>query len=311
MKKENQSVRELEIGKDYVNVHDNDVVVIDRVGGIMNRGFERRKYKNDLACSFSPNWREATEEEVVKAFEKHLIHRYGEDWRTMKIKERHPNSNGGINGGSYEMHILKLRHNGWVVYNQNGMLYCNGIWVERLEEKELEKIHIKDAIKENAVIYCETIGEAERILGMAHVCGYKWFTGEGYKNNTKWEDYKEKICYNIFDGLCGDVKHYESNKQIIPSTQIADLEKKTTDWTPAPADIEVMNKKASEKRPIDKVTTRNLDIALRMVGIQLDISIIDKVIDLVELIENKGDDVSIKDVVSLQQTWSRHSQAFH
>ena len=42
---------------------------------------------------------------------------------------------------------------------------------------------------------------------------------------------------------------------------------------------------------------------LRMVGIQLDINIIDKIIDLVELIENKGDDVTIKDVVSLQQTW--------
>ena len=59
------------------------------------------------------------------------------------------------------------------------------------------------------------------------------------------------------------------------------------------------------------VFTKNLDIALRMVGIQLDVNIIDKVIDLVELIENKGDDVTIKDIVSLQQTWSRHSQAFH
>ena len=66
-----------------------------------------------------------------------------------------------------------------------------------------------------------------------------------------------------------------------------------------------------KKLPIDKVTTKNLDIALRMVGIQLDINIIDKIIDLVELIENKGDDVTIKDIVSLQQTWSRHSEATH
>ena len=32
-----------------------------------------------------------------------------------------------------------------------------------------------------------------------------------------------------------------------PSTQVADLEEaKSTDWTPAPEDIEAMNKKASE-----------------------------------------------------------------
>ena len=57
-------------------------------------------------------------------------------------------------------------------------------------------------------------------------------------------------------------------------------------------------------RLIDKVTTTNLDIALRMVGYQLDITLIDRIIDLVELIEDKGDDASIKDICKLQSEWT-------
>ena len=57
------------------------------------------------------------------------------------------------------------------------------------------------------------------------------------------------------------------------------------------------------ERLIDKVTVKNLDIALRMCNIQIHESIVDKIIDLVELIEDKGDDVSIKDVCELQGGW--------
>lgn len=62
---------------------------------------------------------------------------------------------------------------------------------------------------------------------------------------------------------------------------------------------------------IDKVTIKNLDIALRMVGIKLDNRLIDKIIDLVELIENKGDNASIKDVIDLQEEWVKRSQIFN
>lgn len=177
--------------------------------------------------------------------------------------------------------------------------------VEKLEEP---KIHIKEAIKEKTVVHCETGQEAERILGMAHELGYKWHYGRSYEDNTAWNTYKRRTCYYLFDSTYSDYNYFKNkNFTIIPSTQIADLEPgKTTGWVPAPEGID-----AIEKLPIDKVTTKNLDIALRMVGIQLDVNIIDKVIDLVELIENKGDDVTIKDVVSLQQTWQRHSEAFH
>lgn len=61
-------------------------------------------------------------------------------------------------------------------------------------------------------------------------------------------------------------------------------------------------------KPIDKVTTTNLDIALRMCGIELHKTIIDKVIDLVELIEDKGEDVSIKDISKLQAEWIEHNK---
>jgi len=57
-------------------------------------------------------------------------------------------------------------------------------------------------------------------------------------------------------------------------------------------------------RLIDKVTTTNLDLALRMVGISFDLNTIDKIIDLVELIESKGDDTSIMDICKLQSEWS-------
>ncbi len=57
-------------------------------------------------------------------------------------------------------------------------------------------------------------------------------------------------------------------------------------------------------RLIDKVTTTNLDLALRMVGISFDLGTIDKIIDLVELIESKGDDTSIMDICKLQSEWS-------
>lgn len=198
MKQQNESVKKLEIGRDYIS-KDGLIVVIDRKGNYDNNGFVDGCFKKNIFCFIPNEWREATEEEVIEAFEKHLVHRYGEDWETMKIKEKHPDSTLTINAGMWGIEIVKASE-GWNVWNKNGLLYCNGIWVERLEEEEI-------------------------------------------------------------------------------------------------------NIKASEKLPINKVTTKILDIALRMVGIQLDVNTIGKVIDLVELIENKGDGVAIKDIVSLQQTW--------
>lgn len=59
------------------------------------------------------------------------------------------------------------------------------------------------------------------------------------------------------------------------------------------------------EKSINRVTTTNLDLALRMVGITFDRKTIDKIIDLVELIEEKGDDTTIKDVCELQLQWQK------
>ena len=63
--------------------------------------------------------------------------------------------------------------------------------------------------------------------------------------------------------------------------------------------------KAKKKKPIDKVTVTNLDIALRMCHLNVDRVLLDRIIDIIELIENKGDNVSIRDIVKLQDLWAR------
>lgn len=57
------------------------------------------------------------------------------------------------------------------------------------------------------------------------------------------------------------------------------------------------------RKTIDNVTVTNLDLSLRMVGITFDKKTIDKIIDLVELLEEKGDNTSINDICDLQATW--------
>jgi len=46
--------------------------------------------------------------------------------------------------------------------------------------------------------------------------------------------------------------------------------------------------KYTANKPIDRVTTELLDVALMAVGIKLDLPTIDKVLDVVELLEDKG-----------------------
>jgi len=59
----------------------------------------------------------------------------------------------------------------------------------------------------------------------------------------------------------------------------------------------------SKEKAINKVTVQNLDVALRMVGITFDHKTIDKIIYLVELIEMKGNGVTIEDICELKEAW--------
>lgn len=128
-----KAVENLEKGKDYISVSES-VIVIDRKSNSYNNGFEYSNFVGNIACDHPIFWREATKEEVKKRFETYLAKRYGADWKTMKIKERHPDSVLEINNGSLNVDISKWA-DGWGVYNENGLLYSNGIWVERLEEE--------------------------------------------------------------------------------------------------------------------------------------------------------------------------------
>ena len=237
-------MKELEVKKDYIDKYEGNVIIIDRIGGFKNRGFSGNNFACGLSCSNPNEWREATKEEVIEAFEKHLSYRFGEDWRTMEIRERHPASGGDINNGLWDGGISKF-FDGWNVFNENGLLYCDGIWVDRLGEEP--KIHIKKAIKENTVIHCETEEEAKRILGMASEFGYKWVDSESYVGDTRWDVEKSKTYYYLFKGTYGNYDYIkERNYTIVPSTQIADLEPiKLSDWVLAPEDIKEL--KAGEK----------------------------------------------------------------
>ena len=64
-----------------------------------------------------------------------------------------------------------------------------------------------------------------------------------------------------------------------------------------------MNNDEAGMKPIDNVTTDRLDLALRMVGITFDHRTIDKIIDIVELIEEKGGETSIQDIEALKVEW--------
>lgn len=70
------------------------------------------------------------------------------------------------------------------------------------------------------------------------------------------------------------------------------------------------NKKALSKNllNINKVTTTNLNIILKSCDYHLNKNLIDKIIDIVELIEAKGDNVSVKDIEKLQAEWSNHQK---
>jgi len=59
----------------------------------------------------------------------------------------------------------------------------------------------------------------------------------------------------------------------------------------------------AKKKAIDKVTVSRLDMCFKMANIQMPLSLIDKIIDIVELIEDKGGKTSLKDMSKLIDEW--------
>lgn len=63
----------------------------------------------------------------------------------------------------------------------------------------------------------------------------------------------------------------------------------------------------AKTKPIDKVTTTLLDAALRSCGIQINICLLDKIIDVVELLEDKGDKTTLLDLAKLELDWEKNN----
>ena len=59
------------------------------------------------------------------------------------------------------------------------------------------------------------------------------------------------------------------------------------------------------EKPIDKVTPANLNFCLRFLGIELHSTLLDKVIDCIKLIEELGDQVTLKDLAKLQASYKQ------
>lgn len=57
------------------------------------------------------------------------------------------------------------------------------------------------------------------------------------------------------------------------------------------------------KKTIENVTVERLDVVLRICNIHLPKTIIDRVIDCVKLIEEKGGKATLEDVIDLQAEW--------
>lgn len=66
-----------------------------------------------------------------------------------------------------------------------------------------------------------------------------------------------------------------------------------------------MTQQEQEHKPIDNVTVSRLDVGLRAIGIQIDRHLLDKIIDIVELIEDKGENTSLDDICKLEDEWNK------
>jgi len=68
--------------------------------------------------------------------------------------------------------------------------------------------------------------------------------------------------------------------------------------------------KKHKKTKIDKVTTDRLDTVLKMLDINLPLGLLDNIIDVVELIEQRGGKVSLDDVSYLRDEWETYGHNY-
>ena len=81
-------------------------------------------------------------------------------------------------------------------------------------------INIKDYVKPNTAIYCESMKESEELFVLLKEAGLKWCSKDEYDEyDTYWTDIYN--CYNPYDGGYADYAFYVDMKfTIYPFKQI-------------------------------------------------------------------------------------------
>lgn len=59
------------------------------------------------------------------------------------------------------------------------------------------------------VASCRSLNEAKQFLKMCDSLGFQWKDGKRFSENECWELYKERTCYNIFEGTFGKIETYK------------------------------------------------------------------------------------------------------
>ena len=88
------------------------------------------------------------------------------------------------------------------------------------EVHPMQKFNWNKILQPNTVVHCDTEEKANELLGEADSRGLKWSSGLDYAN-TQWNDYREKICYNLYSGGYYGLNYYKSQNYTILSYEDA------------------------------------------------------------------------------------------
>lgn len=67
----------------------------------------------------------------------------------------------------------------------------------------------------NCVMHCDTKEKADVFTEYLHDIGLRWFGGDQYLNNSKFDEHGTETCYNFHTGKFGERYFYEENQYFI------------------------------------------------------------------------------------------------
>ena len=80
---------------------------------------------------------------------------------------------------------------------------------ENKTERDVEKVFKGVPEGDWVVGPCKTREEAKEVLRIAHGKGYKWNNGISFLEKDSWDEYKEKMCYSLLDGMFCSVNFFK------------------------------------------------------------------------------------------------------